>query len=246
MTCTAVPASGKITAMIRKSLLVLLAAALMPAAIASAAGDKPKSATQADSAAKVVARVQQFYESMPAYSADFEQTTFLAATNRAIESRGKVSFKKPGMMRFDYTTPEQLIVSNGKTAWHYQPEDKQVTVYSTTGFLGNYSASIAFLGGTGKLTNEFNVAIGKRPDGALKEGEVLELTPKGETSVLRRLVLIVDPAKGNVLESWVYPLASVAPVRMRFVKPDFNPPLTADDFSFTPPKGVDVIQAPAF
>ena len=38
------------------------------------------------------------------------------------EATGKAIFKKPGMMKWDYISPDtQQIVSDGKTIWIFQP-----------------------------------------------------------------------------------------------------------------------------
>ena len=63
------------------------------------------------------------------FSADFFQESTLKALDITDTASGKVWFKHPGMMRWEYKTPENYaIISDGKNLWIYRPEDNQVVI----------------------------------------------------------------------------------------------------------------------
>ena len=71
--------------------------------------------------------MQQYYDSVEDFAAEFEQTTRSALFGTteladAEAARGRVVFAKPGKMRWTYTRPEEsLVVSDGTTLWLYSP-----------------------------------------------------------------------------------------------------------------------------
>jgi outer membrane lipoprotein carrier protein len=197
---------------------------------------------RADEAQDLVKKVQRVYDNVPSFSADFEQATLSKMFGGAQQAAGKVVFKKPGKMRWTYLSPvTQEIISDGKSFWFYAPADKQVQVGDAGGFLKN-RASITFLAGKGQLSAEFNVAIGKAPEGAAP-GTVLELTPKVEDPTAAKVLLIVDPKTGLVNETWVFDFAKNA-TRVRFTNADTKRKLKDDLFTFQVPPGVDIVKMP--
>src|SRR5678815_5724705 len=83
-------------------------------------------AAQTASVQTVVKKLQARYDSTTGFRADFTQEVESATLGQKVEARGKVFFKKPGRMRWEFVEPEQLLVSDGKFFWLYQPQDKQV------------------------------------------------------------------------------------------------------------------------
>src|SRR5687768_9546747 len=74
------------------------------------------------SADAVAAAVQGFYDQTRDVSAAFFQTYVNKLYQRTDRSQGKVVFKKPGMMRWDYDQPNgKVIASDGKMLRVYEP-----------------------------------------------------------------------------------------------------------------------------
>ena len=63
----------------------------------------------------VLAEVQKGYENTNDIEASFLQEYIGKVMKRAQRGEGKVFFKKKGMMRWDYQTPNQKLISNGLT-----------------------------------------------------------------------------------------------------------------------------------
>lgn len=149
----------------------------------------------------LVDRVQGFYERTSDFVAKFRQDYAYKAFKRTQTSSGTVSFKKPGMMRWEYEkpSPKTFVLAKDKV-YSYDPEAKLLTRAAMG--TNQLSVSVTFLWGQGKLADEF--AIAKRPgtlDGGASVG--LELTPLRPDPRFKRVVLEVDPSTGQVLKSTV-------------------------------------------
>ena len=77
----------------------------------------------------IIDNVQYQYEVTQDIQATFIQIALIKSIPQEKKSEGRVFFKKPGKMRWEYTDPEQqLLVSDGRTMWYYVAEDQQVII----------------------------------------------------------------------------------------------------------------------
>src|SRR3989442_15583142 len=73
--------------------------------------------------------VQQRYQGIHDFSAEFTHVYRGGALRNQVTERGTMAIKKPGMMRWTYTTPEKkTCVSDGKKLYSYFPQVKQDVV----------------------------------------------------------------------------------------------------------------------
>src|SRR5262245_36327852 len=81
---------------------------------------------QASDPARVTAEaVDKKYNAMQTLKADFVQ--IYAGAGRVRRESGTLWLKQPGRMRWDYQQPQQkLLVADGKNAYFYVPEERQV------------------------------------------------------------------------------------------------------------------------
>src|SRR5256886_10615723 len=71
--------------------------------------------------------LQKKYDTIKDFSADFSHTYEGGVLRKQITERGHLLVKKPGKMRWDYSTPEiKQFVSDGVKMYSYIPQDKQV------------------------------------------------------------------------------------------------------------------------
>ena len=79
-------------------------------------------------AADVAAALQRKYDSIKDFSAAFTQTYEGGVLRRKRDGDAALVYvKKPGKMRWDYTSPEKKVfVSDGRTMFLYFPADRQV------------------------------------------------------------------------------------------------------------------------
>lgn len=74
----------------------------------------------------VLTGIEQRYSGRD-FTADFYQTSLLAAIDITETAKGRALFSHPGKMRWEYQEPErQEIITNGTTLWIYRIEENQV------------------------------------------------------------------------------------------------------------------------
>jgi outer membrane lipoprotein carrier protein len=183
--------------------------------------------------AQAVDGVEAFYKKVSNFKATFRQEVKRKAMPRARKHRGIVYFKKPGMMRWDYTQPEKnYYISDGEVLWSYTPEDR--VVYKLPVKDSELYGALKFLFGQGDLRKEFDVSLGA-PAADLV---TLELRPKVKQSNYKSLTLRVDPKTFEIKQTeLVDPLDNVS--KVTFAGAVYEE-LNAKAFKFTPPAGVRV------
>jgi len=185
----------------------------------------------------LVKRLQARYDSTAGFRADFTQEVESATLGQKVESRGTVVFKKPGRMRWEFSEPQQMLVSDGKFFWFYQPAEKQVL---KTPFQQVFSSTTpaSFLLGVGRLDQDFSISL----TGETAEAYQLRLTPKKDPEALGVLDLAVSAKTFDILQATITdPLGNIT--RLSFSHIDRTAPLDDALFRFTAPPGVDVIEA---
>ncbi len=192
-------------------------------------------------ALEVAAKLQKFYDSTADFQAAFQQEYESKALSKKSQSGGFVYVKKPGKMRWDYTTPHpKHFVADGKALYIYDPELEQVMVDRNFAS-SDLTVALTFLWGKGKLTDEFTVAFAKVPPPADSQ-VVLELTPK-KAARFKRLWFTVDKATFRVDGTSVEDPGGNTN-RITFTKISVNRGLKDEAFKLDIPKGIEVIEVP--
>lgn len=192
---------------------------------------------------EAVGRLEAAYGRVQDLRAVFEQAALNRTLGRTVEARGTLSWKKPGKLRWEYTTPTpQEIVSDGTKLWVYTRELKQVNVMPAPQALTGPAGS--FLQGLGQVREHFQVRFLNPAQPTDAEGLfVLDLTPRQPEPLLARLILAVDPKSWLVRKAVVYDELGNT-VTVRFLDVQVNPGLADQLFVFTPPPGVAVVPTP--
>jgi outer membrane lipoprotein carrier protein len=165
---------------------------------------------------------------------------YRSISERIQKGEGKVFFKKKGMMRWDYQSPNQKLISNGVTFWYYQPEENQVFVSDVSRVIKE-KTPLAFLAGEGDLSREFKIINFNESVSQKEETFVLELVPKEPNAALSKLTLTVDKKTHYVIQADVFDgLGNVT--RTRFVSIKTNVGLSISMFNFTIPPGTEVLK----
>ena len=147
---------------------------------------------------EVVATLEAGYADLRDLQAGFSQTTTLAGFPKPQKGRGELALRRPAgaaaQFRFDYSAPKQLIVSDGRQVWFYQPDNQQVLISSLEGmFKGGNGIALAYLTGLGNVSKDFSATLARTPQD--KQGNYhLELTPRKPSAVLTKLRLTIDGA----------------------------------------------------
>ena len=190
--------------------------------------------------ADVVARdLQRKYDRVTDFSADFVHSYRGGILKQQATERGRMLVKKPGKMRWEYTTPEKkTFVSDGHKIYSYIPQDKQVIV-GTMPRGDQAPAPALFLTGKGDITRDFTAVFDKVAD-AQPGSLALKLTPKRREPEYESLTLVVDP-KTLMLQMLITVDAQGGRSAFTFSNLKENVGLTDNEFVFKMPRNVEVI-----
>ena len=186
--------------------------------------------------AKLVERLQAFYEKTQDFSAGFRQDYTYKAFKKTTTSTGKVTFKKPALMRWEYETPNKktFVLSNDKVYMH---DPDAMTLTKANAGTDKLSASVTFLWGKGKLADEFAIA---KKDCATCKGTLLELTPLKFDPRFNKVFFEVDPISAQVMKSTVIdPDGSENAIA--FTTLALNTGVQDEFFKLTPPAGTQMM-----
>lgn len=208
--------------------LVLCALALAPGAA--------QPSLEGESLARAI---QRHYDSVRDFTADFEQAYVGGALKRRTVEKGTVAIRKPGRMRWDYTSPEaKQFISDGQRIYFYVPADKQVRV-SPMPAANRAPTPILFLAGRGDLLRDFRVEETAPPAGV--DGvRALKLEPKQPEPEYASLTLVVDQTT-FALRQLVVVDTQGGSSTFTFRNLRENTGVADSRFTFRIPRGVDVI-----
>ena len=202
-------------------------------------------ARAADStASELAAALQRKYDGIRDFSADFTHMYEGGVLRKQITERGHLLVKKPGKMRWDYSTPEtKQFVSDGVKMYSYIPQDKQVIVASVPPDEEAPTPTL-FLAGKGNLTRDFTPSLVDAPKGVAAGGRALKLVPKAKQRDYDWLVLVLDPAS-LALRGLMTVDAQGGTSTFSFTNLKENLGVADKEFAFKIPRGVDVVTAPS-
>lgn len=209
---------------------------------AQKAAPKPASSSvpSAEELQNLIDKMQKLYEHSDSFSANFEQTYHNVAFGRNERSSGKILYKRPGMMRFDYSKPDaKSFIVDGKALWVVHPDEKQALVDRC--FKSDaLTSSLTFLFGQGDLRAQFDIrAAAKAPAGQMR----LLLLPKKPQAAYKKLILDVDLQSGQVRSSTVVdPQGNIN--RFAFSKSLYNSKIKVRSFRYKAPKSFVVSSMP--
>jgi outer membrane lipoprotein carrier protein len=192
-----------------------------------------------ESPTDVAAALQAKYDRVRDFTADFKQHYVTLLKKKASQHSGKVQIKKPGKMRWDYTTPEkQLFVSDGSTIYLWVEADNQVTV-TPVPRQETAATSMLFLVGKGNIVRDFSVSfLPKTPADAYG----LRLEPKQPERDYDWLELVVDRSNMQIRQLTAADRQG-GQNTLTFSNFKENVGLSDKTFEFKIPRGADVIHA---
>ena len=179
-------------------------------------------------------RLNGYLAGLDTLSSRFEQRVLDEQRVLLERTSGTVLIDRPGRFRFEYTDPPLIVVGDGMRVWIHDIELAQVTVHDLDAALGSTPAVL--------LTSERPVEEGFRVEtfdtGA--DADVFALEPKAEDASFSRIRLAFAGGELRRMEL-VDQFGQTTLLTFRGVRR--RPAIPADAFTFTPPPGVDVIDA---
>src|SRR5580765_134850 len=221
---------------LRRATMAALTTAVFAGSLALGAADS--------TAPELAAALQRKYDSIKDFSADFAHAYEGGVLRKQITERGHLLVKKPGKMRWDYSTPEtKQFVSDGLKMYSYIPQDKQVIV-ATVPPDEDAPTPTLFLADKANVTRDFTPSLVETPAGMPAGSRALKLVPKSRQRDYDWLVLVRDPGTLSI--------RGLLTVDEQGGKSSFfftnlkeNVGLADKEFTFKIPRGVDVVTAPS-
>jgi len=191
----------------------------------------------------VVLRIQQTYEKTDDFKADFIQEATIKSIKKTEREEGKVFFKNPKNMLWDYTKPKgKKMVINSQTSWLYLAGEKVVYTQKSEKIFQSKTL-ISFFSGSGKLKDDFIIKYAE-PKALDKDGNyLLVLIPREKTAACNLVKLSIDKNNFNILQV-SFDDAFGNSTTLKFSNISINTGLSQKIFQFKPPAGVEVFQMP--
>ena len=158
---------------------------------------------------------------------------------RTKTSSGTFEFQRPNRFRFEYRKPfEQSIVADGQTLWLHDKDLNQVSQRKQAQVLGSTPAAlIASSPDLESLKRDFDLQVLPDRDGL----QWVQATPKQKEGQLTNMKV---GFRGDQLAALDIQDSFGQRSVLTFANMQVNGAVNTAAFTFTPPKGADVVQAP--
>jgi outer membrane lipoprotein carrier protein len=186
-----------------------------------------------------VAGLQKRYASVETVTGSFRQT-FRAPGIDQVES-GIFRMKKPCLMRWEYRQPEEkLFIADGREAYLYVPQDRQVTIQPFSS-ADMRDTPLELLLGQADIKKNY-VALwetGLKPQA--ERTLLIRLTPRRNDGDFESLVLEIDQSTYD-LRRIVMREAGGNTSEFLLTNVIMNSKMSNSNFQFKPPKGVEIVR----
>lgn len=202
---------------------LLIGALLLASSITNAADDQ------------AAVQLRKLLDAMNSLQGDFVQTTYDKAGAEQETSKGNFMLMRPGKFYWETRDPmPQLLVSNNKSIWLYDPDLETVTVREFTDDLRETPA-LLLSADVEQLRKQFSVAR----DDKNKAVETYTLTPKVTEGMFQHLTLVFKD--GQLVEFSIKDSLGQL-TRCVLGNVQRNKPLAEEKFFFQIPEGVEVLK----
>jgi outer membrane lipoprotein carrier protein len=183
-------------------------------------------------AASTVEHLKSLLDQTTTARARFAQMVLDQNMKMLQQASGTMQFSRPGKFRWEYNKPyEQTIVGDGSRLWIYDRDLNQVTVRKLDRALG--ASPAALLAGS-DIEKSYTLRIAGSEGGL----DWLEAIPRTRDTAFERVRLGFSKTGLEAMELRdQFGQLTV----IRFADLERNVKLPAQAFTFTPPKGVDII-----
>ena len=181
-----------------------------------------------------VQRLTELLNQAQTINARFSQLTLDGSGTQLQETAGQLALKRPGLFRWHTDAPmEQLLVSDGKQVWLYDPDLEQVTIQTLDQRL-THTPALLLSGDVSKIRENFEISHNEG-------GNVVDfiLKPKSKDTLFDSLRLSF---RNKVLNDMQLIDSIGQRTNILFLNVKMNEPQDDAQFTFEIPAGADVIQ----
>lgn len=183
----------------------------------------------------IIRRVQEKFESLETLSVHFEMR-YQTGQAGGVESQEGMIFLD-GQGRFKTETPQETVVSDGKTIWMYNALENQVIVRSNADAAGDMLTPQMLMV---QYPSRYTVEKVEEATFSDRLCDVLVMVPKDETDPTRVLKVWIDRKENLTRKLFLEDLAGNA-TTFEFEAFQLGQKLPAETFQFVPPEGAEVI-----
>jgi len=183
--------------------------------------------------------MERRYAAADNVAGNFSQT--YRASGITQEETGIFQLKRPGLMRWEYRTPEEkLFIADGKDCFFYVPRDRQVTTYPLAP-ADLARTPFAFLLGGGNVRRDYSASAETEFKPAFSDTVLFRLTPVHNNGEYRFVTLELD-AKTFDIRRVVIREQIGGTMEYFLTNMVLNQKLNDRNFQFRPPRGVEIIR----
>lgn len=204
-------------------------------AISVAAGLAVTPARAAPVLSQVLNGLEEHYNGSQALQLSFTETYTLRGRARA--ERGELFLRKPGKMRWQYTSPAgKLFISDGKFIYSYSPQDGHAEKMKLKE-ADDMRAPLAFLLGRLHFADDFR-EYRSRPEG---EGLFITAIPKSDKLPYTEVSFLAMP--DSTIRRLEIKAQDNSTLRFTFENEKRNPAIAESLFRFSPPPGIEYVDS---
>ncbi len=191
----------------------------------------------------IAQNIQSSYEKTKDLKADFIQEATIKSIKKTEREEGKVFFKNPKNMLWEYTKPQgKKLVINSQKAWLYLSKEKVVYTQKSES-ISQSKFLINFFSGSGKLKNDFVIKYAE-PKAQDKDGNyLLVLIPREKTAACNSIKLTIDKNNFYILQISFDDVMGNS-TTLKFSNISVNTGMAQKMFQFKPPAGVQIFEMP--
>ncbi|WP_205342161.1 outer membrane lipoprotein chaperone LolA [Denitrificimonas caeni] len=216
---------------IYKGLLALLGSVMLTGALLLPVQTAHAAVSEQQQAANKLSELLSHTQTI---TGSFSQLTLDSTGTQLQEAAGKMVLQRPGLFRWHTDPPlEQLLVSNGKKVWLYDPDLLQVTVQKMDQRL-THTPALLLSGDVSQISENFTITY-------KEAGSIIDfiLTPTAKDTLFDTLRLSF---RNGVINDMQLLDAVGQRTNILFMNVKVNEPVAASQFVFEAPEGVDVIE----
>lgn len=186
---------------------------------------------------EILLNIEKRYDTS-GFTALFTQTSVIKAMDIVDTAQGRVFIRRPGMMRWEYETPEkQIILTNGDGLWVFRPDDNQVMTGSAPAYFGDGKGA-GFLSNIKLIREKFTVSLEKNED---TKDYKLKLVPIEKKLDISMIFLLVSRQTYDVVQIATYNSYEDETI-INMSNLQFNQDIDDSVFSIQIPEDADVIK----
>ena len=187
----------------------------------------------------VAMRIEKRLLSLESIKADFEQIYYSVSVTTPLKEKGKFTFKKPDLMKWEYREPEEKVFLYKKGNFlFYIPEDNQL-IKSSLGEENHESEILSLLSGQKTLQNHYLIEFSPFPTESTQTYQ-LKLTPREEDEY-SFILLEIDEKSWLIRKAIFFDWAgNKTEFRFSRIKANVNVPLGF--FELKVPPDVEIIE----